>query len=131
MNSFESETQQEVWQTLRELNDCWTKGDGSGLENYFHERMVAITPVDRNRREGRKACIEGWLGFVKMARILYWNEVDPQIQVYGDTAIVTYYFDMAFMVGDQRVESSGRDMFTFIKENGKWWAVADQFSLYP
>jgi len=25
----------------------------------------------------------------------------------------------------------GRDMFFFVKEKGRWWAVADQFSPYP
>jgi hypothetical protein len=43
----EETIKREVWNTLRELNDCWTKGDGSGLVNYFHKDMVAITPTKR------------------------------------------------------------------------------------
>jgi ketosteroid isomerase-like protein len=38
------------WETLRRLNDAWTKGDGKDLKNFFHKDMVAITPTDRNRR---------------------------------------------------------------------------------
>ena len=121
----------EVWETLRKLNDAWTKGDGKDLKNFFHRDMVAITPTDRNRREGRDDCIAGWVGFLSMAKVHSWEEIDPKIQIYGDSAVVTYYYVMAFEMGGQLIEMSGRDMFVFVEENGKWWAVADQFSPSP
>ncbi len=121
----------EVWETLRNLNDAWTKGDGKDLKNFFHKDMVAITPTDRNRREGRDDCVAGWLDFLSKAKVHRWAEIDPKIQIYGDSAVVTYYFDMAFEMSGQLIEMGGRDMFVFVKENGKWWAVADQFSPYP
>jgi len=49
----------------------------------------------------------------------------------GDTAVVTYYFEGEFEIAGQRVTLGGRDMFVFVRENGRWWAVADQFSPYP
>ena len=65
------------------------------------------------------------------ARIHHWREIDPQIQLYGDTAIVSYYFDMSCDIGGQTLHLTGRDLFTFVKENGRWWAVSDQFSSDP
>ena len=130
-NPSDDDARREVWETLRKLNDCWTQGDGRDLVHYFHENMVALTPTDRLRREGRQACVEGWVGFASQARIHYWKELDPKIHIFGSAAIVTYYFDMAFDMGGQPIQLGGRDMFTFVKENGKWWAVADQFSPYP
>lgn len=128
---FQDAVKREVWETLRKLNDCWTKSDGKNLINYFHRDMVAITATDRNRREGRDACVAGWVGFASQVKVLHWEEIDPQIQMYGNTAVVTYYFDMSFEMGGQTITMGGRDMFVFVKENGKWWAVADQFSAYP
>ena len=128
---FDDPVKNEVWETLRRLNDCWTKGDGKELVDYFHENMVAITPSDRERRVGKADCVAGWVGFAKMAKTHYWHEIDPQIQIYGNTAVVTYYFDMAFEMNGQLIKMGGRDMFVFAKEDGKWWAVADQFSPYP
>ena len=125
------DAKREVWVTLRNLNDCWTKADGKDLVHYFHEQMVAITPTDRLRREGRDACVAGWVAFARCATIHRWREIDPRIQIFGDTAIVSYYFDLSFDMGGQPVQMGGRDLFTFVKENGKWWAVADQFSPYP
>jgi ketosteroid isomerase-like protein len=63
--------------------------------------------------------------------VLHWEEIDPKIEIHGNTAVVTYYFDMSFEMGGQTIKMGGRDMFVFVKEGGKWWAVADQFSPYP
>ncbi|TFH60376.1 MAG: DUF4440 domain-containing protein [Candidatus Zixiibacteriota bacterium] len=130
--AFKDKIKQEIWQTLQSLNRAWTTGKCDELKDYFHENMVAITPVDRQRREGRQACIDGWAQFVAgTTKIHYWKELDPQIQIYGDTAIATYYYDMLFDMGGKTIASAGRDMLVFVKEEGKWWAVADQFSSYP
>lgn len=128
---FNNPVKQEVWATVRALNDAWTQGRPDDLENYFHADMVAITATDRLRRSGRAECIAGWKGFVEATRIHHWEETDPVIHVHGNCAVVAYYFDMSFSMGEQTVNMGGRDMFFFVKESGRWWAVADQFSAYP
>lgn len=45
--------------------------------------------------------------------------------------MVSYYFDMAFTLGGQRIQMGGRDLFFLVREQGRWWAVADQYSAYP
>ena len=123
-----------IWRTIQAMNHCWTCGDAfqlARLKEYFHDSMVAITPTDRLRIEGKKACFEAWAAFCRIAKIMSWKEIDPKIQLYGDTAVVTYYFQMSFEMGGQKVDMGGRDMFILIKENEKWIAVADQFSPFP
>ncbi len=128
---FDDSVQQEIWATLRALNDAWTQGNPDDLAQYFHRNMVAITATDRHRVNGGAACIAGWKGFANATRIHHWKEVDPIIHVYGDAAVVAYDFDMSFDMNGQTIHMGGRDMFFFAKEAGKWWAVADQFSAYP
>lgn len=130
MDSF-TEIQKEVWETVRNMNDCWTKNKGIGLEEYFHRDMVAITPVDKFRRIGREACVEGWMEFVNSAEIFSCVETDPLIQVYGNTAVVTYYYEIECSFDSGRTTLKGRDMFVMVKEEGRWLAVADQFSSFP
>ena len=129
-----SKIKQEVWKTIQELNRAWAvDGNPDKLKNYFHKDMVAITPTDRNRVEGRDACIAGWKKFVESTKIHYWKEKDPKVQIYGKGkfAIVTYYWDMSYEMNGQTVKTAGRDMFSLVKEKGKWWVVADQFSIFP
>lgn len=131
---FADPVKQEIWTTVRAMNDAWTQntaGVAARLAKYFHADMVAITATDRLRLEGRAACAAGWQAFAENTRIHYWRETDPVIKVYGDAALVAYYFDMAFEMAGRTVELGGRDMFFFVKEDGRWQAVADQFSPFP
>jgi len=128
---FENLAEQELWTTVRAMNDAWTKGRPDDLTRFFHRDMVAITPTDRHRLDGGAACIAGWKDFCNAAHIRRWEEIDPVIRLYGDSAVVAYDFDMAFEMGGQTMEMGGRDLFFFVKEEGRWWAVADQFSAYP
>jgi len=129
-----NDMQQKVWRTIQEANRCWTCGDLSELDRlkeYFHREMVAITPTDKERREGRESCIEGWSNFAKSTKITSWEEIDPKIQLYGAAAVATYYFSLSFEINGQVINMHGRDMFTLINENDRWWIVADQFSATP
>ena len=128
---FDDSIKQEIWATVRAMNDAWTKGNPDDLAKFFHRDMVAITATDRNRLNGGAACIAGWKGFANAAHIHRWEEIDPVIHVYGNSAVVAYNFDMSFDMGGQTINMGGRDMFFFVKENSRWWAVADQFSPYP
>ena len=121
----------DILEFIKKMNECWTKGNPQELENYFHQNMIAITPTDKKRLDGKTACVNGWSAFAKNAKINLWKEYDHKIQIYGNTVVVTYYFDINFEMGNQKINMSGRDMITLVNENGKWWAVADQFSPFP
>lgn len=129
--NFDNSAKQEIWAAVRAMNDAWTKGNPDDLVRFFHRDMVAITPTDRNRLDGGAACVAGWKGFANSARIHRWEEVDPVIHVYDNSAVVAYYFDMSFDRGGQTINMGGRDMFFFVKETGRWWAVGNHFSPYP
>ena len=132
MNDDEKDVaRHEIWETVCAMNDAWTKGNADDLIKYFHPDMLAITPNSRTRVEGREACIAGWKSFAENAKIYSWKEIDPLIQIYGDSAIVSYYYEIVFELSGQMTKSEGRDMFVLIKENNRWQAVADQFSNYP
>ena len=128
---FADPVQREIWATVRALNAAWTKGDANALADYFHPRMLAVTATNRLRRDGAAACIAGWRAFAEAARILSWRESEPLVRVYGDAAVVSYYYAIDFEMGERRQQSGGRDLFFMVRENGCWWAVADQFSAYP
>ena len=65
---FADPVHQEVWATLRAVNDAWTQGHPDDLADYFHARMIAVTPVDRLRRDGAAACVAGWKSFADAAQ---------------------------------------------------------------
>lgn len=130
----QTKIKEEVWATIQALNRLWTiENRADDLAQYFHKNMVAISATDRLRLEGREACVAAWKNFTQSAKIYSWKEFDPRIELFGNNtfAIVTYYFDLSFETGGQIVKMGGRDMFALVNEDGKWWAVSDQFSAYP
>jgi ketosteroid isomerase-like protein len=128
------QVEQEVWRTIEEMTTAWaTHGDVEPLRNFFHENMVAITPDVRERIEGREACLAAYKDFVDKSTIHSWRDYDPEVQVYGggNFAVVTCYWEMSFDYEGKRYDSAGRDMLVLVKEDGKWWLVADKYSAFP
>jgi len=124
----------EVWRTVQALNRAWAKdGDPDRLTEWFHPRMVAITPSAPARLVGRDACVAAWKGFVEHARVLRWDERDPRVDLHaGDAvAVVTYDYTATVELGGQVADLEGRDMLVLVSEGGRWWVVADQFSPTP
>ncbi len=124
----------EVWRTVQTLNRAWTtEGDPLKLRDYFHRDMVAITPTDRFRREGRDACVAGWQSFADSVTVHSWEERDEKIQLYADgqTAVVTYNYTLSCRLGSQTLTMTGRDMMFLVREDDRWQVVADQFSPFP
>lgn len=126
-----NEVEAEVWRKVRALNRTWTAGDVDALHDHFHPDMIAITPTDRERLVGREACVAAWRRFAESAAVLSWRETDPLVRVYGDAAVVAYRYELTCKMDDREMEMAGRDMFFLVREDGRWLAVADQFSGYP
>ena len=129
-----SDVKDEVWTFIQKINQVWgTEKNPDALADFFHEEIVFIGPTPRERIEGRNALIESYWDFVNSANIIHVKEFKPLIQIYGDNsfAIVTYYYEVLVESEGQEVKVDGRDMYSLIKEKGRWWAVANQFSSFP
>lgn len=130
----DSSVRDEVWRTVQAMNRAWTvERDPARLREYFHRDMIAVTPTDRHRLSGREACVASWSRFVEAARVTRWVELEPSVHVHcgGTAAVVGYDFQIAFEVGGRVLELGGRDTFTLVREDGRWWIVLDHFSPYP
>jgi ketosteroid isomerase-like protein len=126
--------EKEVWAFVQEMNRVWTvDGQPERLVDYFAPEMVAITPTDRFRREGRKACVAGWSDFVAATKICRWAESNPLVLFLADgqAAVVAYDFDIDYEIGGRLVSMRGRDLLTLERRQDRWWLVADHFSPTP
>jgi len=120
---FKSEDQQEVWQVINDINNIWVKGNPEDLENFFHEKMVIVHSDFKERGEGREICINSYKDFASQAKIHEFKESNPAIDVYGNTAIATYTFEIVYEMNKQIFSDTGRDIFVLIREDNRWQAV--------
>jgi uncharacterized protein (TIGR02246 family) len=114
---------EEIWLLVQQMNDAWAKGNPGGLASFFREDIVMVNPDFTNRTEGRDACIASYEDFCKQAAILDLKISNPGIDVFGNTAIATYSYEIQYEMGGERFNDTGRDIFVFVRENDRWQAV--------
>jgi len=123
MASFETPAQQEIWRIVRDLNDAWAEGRPEDLEMFFHEHMVIAAPGSQERLEGREDCIGSYRDFCSRATVRGFRIVDPAIDVFGETAIATYSYEISYRLDGEGFDETGRDVFVLVREGSRWWAV--------
>ena len=105
------------------INKAWTDGRPEALAEYFHDRMVIVAPGFRQRVDGRDACVQSYADFVARATIKGYSEEEATVDLWGDTALATYRFALAWEMDDQPYYEAGRDLFVLQREHGRWQAV--------
>jgi ketosteroid isomerase-like protein len=112
-----------VRETLTRINQAWTQGHPEDLEKYFHEDMVIAAPGFRGGGKGKATCVASYARFAERATMKNFEESEHAIDVWGDTAVAVYRFQLDYeMEGSERTES-GYDVYVFTRQDGKWLAV--------
>ncbi|MGA7628058.1 MAG: hypothetical protein WCA60_06170 [Methanoregula sp.] len=71
--------------------------------------------------------------FVEEATIHSWDESGHRVSFFcrGTCTVVTYFFAIRFVMAEKEIIMLGRDMFSLIRQDGRWFVVSDQFSPEP
>jgi hypothetical protein len=82
-----------------------------------------VHPDFTQRTESRDACGASYEDFCRQAAIPDFKINNREIYVFGKTAIATYSSEIAYEMGGELFNDTGRDRFVFVRENGRWLAV--------
>ena len=110
----------EIWQIIQNINAAWSKNRTDELHQYFHNDMVIVGPDQHPLSIGNQACIDSYRDFFDNAVIHDYKESDPVINIFGNTAIASYKFDINYDMKGKNYIEAGRDLFVIHKEEGKW-----------
>jgi ketosteroid isomerase-like protein len=108
---------------LRAMNLAWRQGRVEQMREGFHPDAVIVAPGFRTRAESREACLKSYQDFIDSTRVTQYQESDVTIDVWGDTAVATYEYEIAWDVNNQPFRDSGRDVFVLRREAGRWWVL--------
>ena len=117
------ESKRQILEIIHHLNDAWATGHPEKLAEFFREDIVIVHPDFTGRIEGRDACIASYAEFCSEATIHGVKIGEPGIEVFGDTAVSTYSYEVDYEMGGERFNDSGRDLFVFVLEDDRWQAV--------
>lgn len=113
----------EVRDLLRRINASWLAGDFTALAAAFHPAMVMALPGFAARVEGRERLVGSFRDFMQQATVHSFAATEPEVEVWGDTAVATFRFDIDYEIGGERSRDTGGEAMVFLREEGRWRAV--------
>jgi ketosteroid isomerase-like protein len=98
------------------------------LLDHFHPRVVGFSSTKQERITGRAAMKKTFDYYRQASGRMKYRISKPQVQVFGETAIVTFYWAVELGSGRPRHVIKGRGSHVFALKNRKWQIVHEHFS---
>lgn len=108
---------------MRQINEAWLNGRVEDLAPFVHSEIVIVLPDCAGRIQGREEFLAGFRDFCQNATIQEFHEHDQQVDVVGDTAVITFRYEMVYERSGERFRATGRDLWVFQKQGSGWIAV--------
>ncbi len=120
-----TDEQREIWDLIRKSNRAWVLGAPHEVADLFDEHAVLIGPGMQARVEGRDAIVKSYDDYVHHARTHAFEELEHCIDVFGDTAVATYRFEVRYTPNneDQEREESGQEILVLRRSPAGWKAL--------
>lgn len=115
----------EVARTLEALGAAWRERRHDALARFLADDIVFALPGLGKRLEGAAAAVASYREFMGRATLTDYEESAQAIDVWGDTAVASFRWDMAWISGGESHRESGHDVFVFRRAtgDGTWQAV--------
>lgn len=112
----------ELWDLVVAANRAWSGGRPEDVALLFHADAVMVVP-DGPRLAGRDAIVASVTEYTRAARTLSFVEEAPVVELFGDSAVVTYAFRVKYELGGKVAEERGQEVLVFARREGRWGAV--------
>lgn len=113
----------DIWQAIQAANTAWQSGDLDGMKQLFHPDVWMAAPTGGLWYEGRDTMAEGIAEFLEATRLRAFEEGEPDIRVYGATAIASYPFVVRVFQDGRPVDQAGRETLVLTRQEGEWRVV--------
>jgi ketosteroid isomerase-like protein len=108
---------------MRRINEAWLSGRTHDLAPLVHADIVMQFPGFAGRIQGREEFIAGFEDFRNDAVVHEFLDRDRQVDVAGNTAVVTFRYEMLYERSGKRHRATGRDLWVFQRQGDAWIAV--------
>jgi hypothetical protein len=108
---------------MERINQAWLDGKIDDLGPMVHPEIVTVFPGFSGKMQGRDTFLAGFRNFCQSARIHEFREQDRQVDIAGNTAVVTFHYEMLYERLGERYRATGRDLWVLESEGSEWIAV--------
>jgi len=107
---------------------AFNQGHVDELLDFFYPDIVGFSSTKHERISGLQAMRETFEYYLHEAEKLEYHISEPTVQVFGETAILTYYWLVKLIDGTKAQEVKGRGSHVYVRLNGSWKIVHEHFS---
>jgi ketosteroid isomerase-like protein len=115
-----TETAHQIRDLIDGINRTWLQGDPADLVDFFHPDVVIQPPGDTPRVYGIGPCIESYAAFVRDAHVRQFTPGDAEIDVFGDTAVATYRYEVVYELGGSKFDETAGELLVFLRQDSGW-----------
>jgi ketosteroid isomerase-like protein len=108
---------------IHTINSAWREGRPDDLTALFHPDIVMVFPNFSGRSNGSSAMVAGFKDFCENAHVHEYDESNFQVDVIGNSAVVSFSFVMIYERDGSKYRSTGRDLWAFSKSDSEWKAT--------
>ena len=114
--------QQEVFNVVLELNRAWVARERAGIEERVTDDIVEVSEYSPYRLKGREEYMRGIDAYIAGPfRVHSHIERGPLVKLFGDVALVTFYFDQEIQSADSpRLARTGKETHMLRRKSGQW-----------
>lgn len=123
MNEPTASNTKEIEALIERLNDCWLNDKLENMDMFFHKQVVMLQPVTNKKMIGREAMIDSYREFADSSEVNYFRTKDMAIDVFENTSIVFYTFDIKYRVETTNYDESGTEILVLNRYNDRWAIV--------
>ena len=112
----------EILEIVKAWNDSFTRNDIETYFSYIHQDLTLFIPSSPYRIDGKQDDQDEfeWSLSKSRTKVHFFQEMQPKIQLYGDTAIVTYHNRGAYGPDGSEQVYYFKETNVLIKENDQW-----------
>ena len=115
----------EVLETIKKWNNAFAANDPGTYFQFIHDEITLFLPATPFRVEGKQDDREEFEYSLKKGwtRVGYFQELQPKVQIIGNTAIVTYHNRGTYGEGDNEKTVNLKETDVLVNENGNWKVI--------
>ncbi len=119
---------QAILKIEKEMMRDFNAGKADRLLAHFHSGVVGFSSTRQDRIAGRAAMKKTFDYYRLASSRMKYAISKPRVEIFGDTAVATFYWTVTLGAGRPRHTIHGRGSHVFVRERGKWQIVHEHFS---
>jgi ketosteroid isomerase-like protein len=119
---------QEILEVEKAMVREFNAGDMESVLSHFHPRVIGFSSTQQERVSGLGGMKKTFNYYHQASTHMKYRIAEPKVQLFGDTAIVTFHWTVELGKGRPRHVIKGRGSHVLAHQDGKWLIVHEHFS---